>query len=147
MRHRVVFDTNVLVSAVGWGGTPGRCVEFAQNGGVTGITCAEILEELTEKLSAKLGFADDQIDTVLASLMVILEWVPIAGSLRASQPDPKDDKILECALAGRATHVVTGDQKHLLPLRHFEGIAIITPAEMVQLVEKTPDTGQGPRSQ
>lgn len=141
MRPRVVFDTNVLFSAVGWGGTPGRCVELAQDGRITGVTCAEILEELTENLSAKLRLADGQIDSILASLMVILELVPISGSLRGLQPDPKDDKILECALTAGATHIVTGDQKHLLPLRRFRGIDIITPAEMVQLVESIPEKG------
>jgi putative PIN family toxin of toxin-antitoxin system len=141
MRPRVVFDTNVLFSAVGWGGTPGQCVQFAQTGRVTGITCAEILEELTDKLSAKLRLADDQIDTILASLMVILELVQISGSLRGLQPDPKDDMILECALAGSATHIVTGDQKHLLPLRRFRGIDLVTPAEMVQVVQAIPEEG------
>ncbi len=141
MKPRVVFDTNVLFSAVGWGGTPGRCVELSQIGRVTGITCAEILEELTEKLAAKLGLADDHIDTVLASLMVILELVSIPGSFKGPQSDRKDDKILECALAGSAAYVVTGDQKHLLPLRQFQGIDIITPAEMLRVVETTSEKG------
>ncbi len=51
--------------------------------------------------------------------------------------DRKDDKILECAVEGQATHIVTGDRQHLLPLRQFRGIEIVTPAEMVQLVTET----------
>src|SRR5688572_32489539 len=117
MSLRVVFDTNVLFSAVGWGGTPGKCVDLARVGRVQGLTCIEILEELSEKLSEKLGFSNEKIDVILGSLLVTLDVVTVAGIMSGLQPDPKDDKILECAVVGKATHIVTGDRRHLLPLR------------------------------
>jgi predicted nucleic acid-binding protein len=40
--------------------------------------------------------------------------------------------VLECALAGEADYLVTGDKKHLLPLRQFRGIRIISPAEFLK---------------
>ena len=48
--------------------------------------------------------------------------------------DPDDDKILECAVAGGASHVVTGDLRHLIPLGAYQGISIVTPANFVALV-------------
>jgi uncharacterized protein len=138
MNPRVVFDTNVLVSAIGWGGTPGRCVEFARDNRVHGLTCVEVLGELAEKLSGKLGMDDGQIAAALAALLPFLEVVAITGKLTGAQPDPKDDKILECAIAGSATHIVTGDRKHLLPLGRFRSVEIVTPAQLIELVEQPP---------
>ena len=51
-------------------------------------------------------------------------------------PDPDDEMILECALAGEADYIVTGDKKHLLPLREYRGVQIINAAEFLQLVAK-----------
>jgi uncharacterized protein len=136
MKFRVVFDTNVLFSAVGWGGTPDECVELVGTGRIRGITCVEILEELADKLSSKLRLEDEEIDAILGSLLTTFELVTISGSLMGLQADPKDDKILECAVTGQATHIVTGDRQHLLPLRIFRGVKIITPAELIRIASQ-----------
>ena len=47
-------------------------------------------------------------------------------------PDPGDEMILECGVAAEAQLIVTGDKKHLLPLRRFREIDIITPAEFLR---------------
>jgi uncharacterized protein len=137
MSLRVVFDTNVLFSAVGWHGNPAKCVELVQSSRIDGVTCVEILDELAEKLSLKLEFSDEQIGVVLASFLSVFEVVAISGTMTGLQPDSKDDKILECAVVAGATHVVTGDRKHLLPLQEFRGVKVVTPAELVKLVGST----------
>ena len=60
MRPVAVFDTNVLFSAVAWKGKPFECVELARTGVVNGAMCRELLDELTEKLQAKLSFSAEQ---------------------------------------------------------------------------------------
>jgi hypothetical protein len=60
--------------------------------------------------------------------------VSISNTLRVVSADPDDDTILECALVTPATHVVTGDRRHLLPLRGFRGIQIVTPREFLALL-------------
>ena len=47
-------------------------------------------------------------------------------------PDPGDEMILECGIAAEAQLKVTGDKRHLLPLRRFREIDIITPAEFLR---------------
>ena len=47
-------------------------------------------------------------------------------------PDPADEMVLECALAGEADAIVSGDKKHLLPLREFNGIQIVSPADFLR---------------
>ena len=50
MPPAVVFDTNILLSSVGWGGNPLQCVELARAGTVQGFTCPELMDEFREKL-------------------------------------------------------------------------------------------------
>lgn len=133
MRLRAVFDTNILFSAVGWGGKPAQCVQLARDGEIDGLTCGEILDELADKLGKKLLFSDEQITEVLGSLLHFLEPVSISGRITGASPDPKDDMVLECASTGKATHVVSGDRKHLLRLGQFEAIPIVSAAEFLGL--------------
>jgi predicted nucleic acid-binding protein len=67
--------------------------------------------------------------------MSIFELVEISGAMTGLQRDPKDDMVLECAVVAGATHVVTGDRQHLLPVKEFRGIKIVTPRELLDLVE------------
>jgi len=133
-RFVVVFDTNVLFSAIGWAGTPRRCLDLAQGGAMDAITCEPIMEELAAKLGRKLAFSDRQVLETTLHLMRFMRPVAITGTMTGLCADPKDDMVLECALAASATHVVSGDKKHLLALRQFRGIPIISPAELERVV-------------
>ena len=46
-------------------------------------------------------------------------------------PDPGDEMVLECALAAEADYIVSGDKKHLLSLREFRGIRIVSPSDFL----------------
>lgn len=131
MRPIAVFDTNILFSGVGWHGTPYRCLEAARAGKVEGLTCQEILDELAEKLTAKLHFLPIQVTDTLTDLLGFLRVVTITNTLTVVSSDPDDDKVLECAVLGGATHIVTGDHRHLLPLKSYQGILIVTAADFL----------------
>jgi putative PIN family toxin of toxin-antitoxin system len=137
MKAVAVFDTNVLFSAIGWAGVPGQVIELAQSGRIEGIMCVEILSELIDKLRSKLHFSDSRIEDVLGSLLTFLRLVSFVGSVTGECADPMDDMVLECAIVGGATHIVSGDRKHLLPLAQFRGVAIVAPADFVAMVEKS----------
>jgi len=62
--------------------------------------------------------------------------VEISGTLRTVPDDPNDDMVIECAVIGNATHIVTGD-KHLLRLMNYQGIAIFKAAEFIALLSST----------
>jgi putative PIN family toxin of toxin-antitoxin system len=131
--HVVILDTNVLLSAIGWGGKPGQCLEMVRSGKIEGITCVELLEELDKNLRSLFKFNDQEVAQSLAELLQFLKVVKIDGSLRGASADPGDDKVLECAVAGHATHVITGDRRHLLPLKDFRGIRIVSAAEFLTI--------------
>jgi putative PIN family toxin of toxin-antitoxin system len=134
MRWIVVFDTNVVFSGLGWRGTPYRCLELTRAGTVEGLTCREILDELAEKLETKLHFSPDQVTDTIGDLLTFLRLVTITKRLKIVTADPDDDKVVECAVVGGATHIVTGDRRHLLPLGSYQDIAIVSAADFLALV-------------
>jgi uncharacterized protein len=133
MRPIAVFDTNILFSGVGWKGKPYECLELARAGKVEGVTCREVLDELSAKLQSKLSFTGEQAVQTVADLLTYLRVVPITGHLKAVPADPDDDKVLECAINAGATHIVTGDRRHVLPLGTFQGIQIVTAADFLKV--------------
>ena len=129
----VVFDTNVLLSGLGWRGSPYRCLELARTGQIKAITCQELFDELLEKLKQKLNFTDSQITDTLFDLLSFLQVVKISNTLNVIITDPDDNMVLECAVMGHANYIVTGDKKHLLPLKSYQGIEIVNAADFLSL--------------
>ena len=127
----VVYDTNILLSSIGWGGKPGRCLELARQGSIEGLTCTEILQELERKLPIKLNFSMTETTNTIKDLQGFLTLVRIPNRLTGVTADPDDDKVIECAVVGAATHIVTGDRRHLLPLGNYLNIQIVTAADFL----------------
>ena len=132
---RVVFDTNILFSAVGWLGNPHRCVEAARRDRCVSVICEPILDELSEKLCLKRGLSPEQAATVTNEIRAFSKTVLIAGALKVVAADPDDDAILECAVAGKAEFIVSGDH-HLLDLKTYQGIQIVTAADFLTLIPR-----------
>lgn len=129
---RIVLDTNVIVSAVVFGGVPRRVFETCVAGRNRLVLSPEILEEAVAVLGGrKFRFPDEFLRSLREELEAISEIVSPPRRLRVVRRDPDDDRILECALAGRAERIVTGD-RHLLELKSYEGIPILTPAVFLE---------------
>lgn len=137
MRIIAVFDTNILLAGVGWRGKPYLCLDLAREGIVEGVTCQELLDELTDKLQTKLNFSSEQVIDTLADLLTFLRLVSITNTLKAISSDPADNKVLECAIVAGATHIVTGDRHHLLPLGSYQGISIVSAADFLAMFQRT----------
>ncbi|MBW8883768.1 MAG: putative toxin-antitoxin system toxin component, PIN family [Planctomycetia bacterium] len=125
---RVVFDTNVAVSAALLPeSVPRQAFDIAIANARVLVSAATIieLEEVPRRPKFNRYVTEAERLEFLASLVNEAEPVQVRESITASR-DPKDDKFLELAVSGHATHVVSGDQD-LLTLHPFRGIAIITP--------------------
>jgi putative PIN family toxin of toxin-antitoxin system len=122
---RVVLDTNIFVSALI---LPGSRAEQALtriiNGNDRLILSKPILDELLGVLARKFSRDPEALARVAVWLGDLAEWVHPTRRLTAASEEA-DNRILECALEGRAEIVVTGD-KGLLQLGTFEGMSIIT---------------------
>jgi len=123
---RIVADTNVVVSSL-WGGPPRRILKACRSGRIKLLLSPAIL---TEYFSVLSRFAVPVEDMDLLEALFAdpkrAEILSPAVRVRAIPEDPADDMFLECALAGAADFVVSGD-KHLLRLEAFRGIPILTP--------------------
>ena len=129
-RERVVIDTNVLISGLlSATSTPAQAVDKAVTNAQP-VATLETLRDLIEKLhSPKFDryVRQERRDALLERVASLVEIIDVLQAIRASR-DPKDDKLLEAAVNGRADVIVTGD-KDLLDLNPFRGIAILTPAD------------------
>lgn len=134
MSYRVVFDTNVLISALlSTTSKPFRCLALAKTGMIESVSCSEVLNEFYEKLMLKFKFSEEMAKAAATEIRQLSQLVRISGKLRAIPQDPNDDMVIECGVVGSATHIVTGD-KQLLSLGHYESIEIVKPAEFLRLL-------------
>lgn len=127
---RVVADTNVLVSAIVFGGPPGRVIELAAEGRLRLIISPALIDELRDVLRRKFGFSDAalfQSETLLRRAGVVVEP---AQHVAVVIDDPADNRVLEAAEAGGAEIIVSGD-RHLLAPGLFGEIPIISPRELL----------------
>lgn len=122
---RVVADTNVLISALMFDGLPGVFLELALRRAFTLVSSTALLDELDEKLRGKFGVSDSDARLIRSRLESIAELAEPHFTLQVVTDDPDDDRVLECAVAGKADFVVSGD-RHLLRLGTCERISIVT---------------------
>jgi putative PIN family toxin of toxin-antitoxin system len=126
---RILLDTNVLVSAILFGGVPRQLFEGALTGDLDLVTSPPLLAELEAVLIRKFEFPSTMAASIraeLESLSEVVEPTPLKQVLR----DADDDLVLATAVAGAAAVIVTGD-KELLALKVYEGVAIESPRAFV----------------
>lgn len=122
---RVVFDTNIFVSAfIISGSLAQKAVHKIIEGEDVLLLSKEILDELLYILSTKFSRDREEISRVAVLLSEMAEWV--SPTLRISVlNDEPDNRVLECAVFGKADVLVTGD-KEILELRRYEKTKIIS---------------------
>ncbi len=126
---RIVFDTNVYISAALFGRRAEIVMKLASAGQVHLITSEVILAELSRKLLEKLAWSDDQTQLFAEMIRDLAEIVDPDITLDVVPDDEDDNRIVECAVVGQAELIVTFD-KDLLRLKAYETIGIITPRQL-----------------
>jgi putative PIN family toxin of toxin-antitoxin system len=86
-----------------------------------------IIRELAEVLRSGLRWPESEIIAQLKLVVRVAKVVEPRTTIQVIKADPDDDRILECAIAGAADLIVSGDH-HLTRLKEFEGIGIVRPA-------------------
>lgn len=126
---RVVLDTNVLVSAVVFGGPPGEIVALAAARQLQLVLSPPLISELRRVLREKVEFSDDALyltETLLRRAGIVVEP---DGTLAIVAEDPDDNRVLETAAEGDADVIVSGD-RHLLALKAFRDIPVLPPRQL-----------------
>ena len=135
---RIVLDTNVLMSAIFFGGVPFKILQAWRNGKVQLAVCPEILTEYRE-VALRLKQRYDGVDALpLLDLIAIHSCLVQAVPLPEPVCDDPDDAIFfACALAAKARIIVSGD-RHLLDLGEYQGVPIVSAREFLERLQSAP---------
>jgi putative PIN family toxin of toxin-antitoxin system len=140
---RLVLDTNVVLSALLWRGTPYQLLTNIRDQAESiSLACsAPLLAELADVLTpppatVRLALIQRSAADVLADYTAVVEIVTPLPVPRIA-PDPDDDVVIGTALAAKADWVITGD-KPLLSVTEYQGVRIVSVGQTVQMVGALP---------
>ena len=136
MMPRVVFDTNVIISAVHFGGPPEELMFLANQGAIELFLSPFILDEMSWVLEKKLNWEKRRISRLIKVLKEVATIIEPTTELNVVAGSDADNRILACAVDAKADFLVTGDKRHLLPLERYERICILTPRECLEVLFK-----------
>ena len=137
---RVVLDTNVLVSGVIATGYSAKILDVARREEIKLVSSVHMLEEFSDVVSRrrivrKYPDVTGNAETLLDFFRAFAEFVSGIPEEDQISPDRDDDFVLACAIDGKADYIVSGDP-HLLDLKSYKKIPILSPREFAELVLK-----------
>jgi len=130
----IVLDTNVLISAIVFGGKPREIFKLIIERKVLLATSDYILGELETVLQrSKFSFPKETVRTILNEIISLSDIVYPKNKISIITRDPDDNNILECAITAKANVIISGDND-LLDLKVFKTIPILTPRDFLELL-------------
>lgn len=134
---RLVLDTNVVASAMLWGGTPKLLLQARRERRVELYTSTPLLAELTDILD-RSKFAKKITASLLTVDQLVDHYVELVQVVRPTPTprivsDPDDDVVIGTALAAKADLLVTGDRP-LLSVSEYQGVRIVSVTEALELI-------------
>ncbi len=127
----VVLDTNIFISAVFWEGKPYIVVKKAINQEIIVFISNYIIDEIRKVLVRDFNLEKQEIEDIVNAVLYFTHLIEPKESVTVIKDDPKDDKILDCAVACNADFIVSQDN-HLLNLKSFRNIKIVSPEEFLK---------------
>jgi putative PIN family toxin of toxin-antitoxin system len=131
---RVVFDSNVYISALLFDGPPRQVLALARKREVVLIASDAIINETAGRLRDKFSWPEHRVQQFVRQTSKLAELYNPKVKLTVVEDEP-DNRILECAVAGKANLIISGDN-HLLKLKVYENISIQKPKYLTYLMEK-----------
>ena len=126
---KVVLDTNVFISGIFWKGSSNKVITSWKEGKFTSVTSLEAVSEIIEVLKDfKIKLPDDMIKEWVELIIRNSIIVEPKERINIIKDDTKDNIFIEIAVAGNVDYIVSQDN-HLLKLKEFGRIKIITPEE------------------
>jgi len=132
----VIIDTNVLVSALLFGGVPGELIPLWKDRTVQPKASKEMVEEYIRVLAyPKFELSEEEINFLFHyEILPYFEVIRIKAGPILVAKDPSDDKFIRCAQAAGAKIIISGDQ-HLKKLSPYRQIRILSPSEFLALLK------------
>jgi len=131
---KVVIDTNVFVSGVTFKGKPREVLDLIWRGDIEVSISSFILKELEETLKKDFGWDRNQITHTIEKIKAKTILIQPKNKVSVIKEKDDDNRILECAIEGKVQYLISGDRKHLLPLKEYQGTKILSPSEFLKLL-------------
>jgi putative PIN family toxin of toxin-antitoxin system len=137
---KLVLDTNIIVSALIWGGEPYKLIRAAAEGDIELCASPSLLAELRsvlgrEHLARRLMRHHSSIDQAIDLYEELVISVTPSNTPRVVPHDADDDHVIAAAVAAQADLIVSGD-RHLLSIVNHQGIAIVTVREALERIAR-----------
>ena len=133
MGKKIILDTNLYISALGWTGNPRKILEDVIAGKHELIISTKQLTEVKKVLDyPKLGFTAEQKQRLLSLISEFTILVKTKSIISVITEDPSDNIILEPIVEMKIDYLISGDW-HLLKLNSFRGTRIVTAKEFLEL--------------
>ncbi len=122
---RVILDTNVLISSIIFGGKPRQIIKLLQENKIVAVTSPILIAELLEILVKKFKFMPAKIVLIQELIKENFNIIHPSEVVNVVIRDEDDNRVLEAAIEGNCSHIITGD-KDLLDIVTFRDITIVT---------------------
>lgn len=126
---RVVNDTNVWLSALYFSGKPAKIVSLIENKAITSVTSSFILQETKDKMVVDFKTPTSAANGTIAYIASMSDIVSLKGKDFGLR-DSADNYVLETAVVGKCTFLITGD-KDLLSVGNYDRVKIVTPNQFL----------------
>jgi len=130
-KPKVVIDTNVFISGLIFTGKPSEVLELFIKGEIEVYISPFILKELEGILRKKFEWNEKQLQKILDKIKKKAVIVQPETKISIIKAKKDDNRILECGVDGRVQYIISGDKRHILPLKNFRGIKILSPSEFL----------------
>ena len=144
MTLQVVVDTNLIVSAFLWGGSPGKLIGELLTRGIPMLTTQAMIDELDAtlrkpKFDSRFQAKGVTPDELMDEYRQMTQLVTPAEIPDDSVRDPKDQIILAAAVGGSASHLISGD-KDLTTLRQYSDVMVLTVSQFLAMMNQSTET-------
>ena len=130
---KVVIDTNVFVFGLTFKGKPREVLDLVWRGDIEACISPFILKELEETLKKDFDWDRDQIRHTIEKIKAKTILIHPKNKVSVIKEKDDDNRILECAIEGRVHYLISGDRKHLLPLKEYQKTKILSPSEFLKI--------------
>lgn len=125
---RIVIDTNVIASAIFFGGRPRELLELLVTRKLNAFASTQIITEYKETVEELCSrYPEKPIQLPLAAIIAAINLIESTSIIRVCR-DPDDNKFIECAVDADCLYIVSGD-KDLLAIKEYDRVQIVTVSE------------------
>lgn len=132
---KIIIDTNIIISGIGFGGKPRKILQLILDNKIKAVISPILLAELEDVITKKFPKLANNFELINKKLRKKILVVKPKDSINVLKADPDDNKVLEAAVEGKCSYIVTGD-KELLDLTSYKNIKIITADQFLDNLEE-----------